>query len=115
MLDRADGLVAYRTCTDADMASTGKRAFALLEKRWASGSRAALAVRRLPFLVPICWQCTDLQPAARLYALLEEIEAADSADLAFATGFPAADFPQCSPVILPYANHPAVPKPALHP
>jgi microcystin degradation protein MlrC len=113
MLDRADALVAYRTYPHVDMASTGKRAFALLEKRWASGSRAALAVRRLPFLVPICWQCTDLQPAARLYALLEEIEAADSADLSFATGFPAADFPECSPVIWAYANDPAVAEAAV--
>jgi microcystin degradation protein MlrC len=86
---------------------------ALLEKRWSSGSRAALAIRRLPFLVPICWQCTDMQPAARLYALLEEIEAADSADLSFATGFPAADFSECSPVIWAYANDSAVAEAAV--
>jgi microcystin degradation protein MlrC len=107
MLASADALVAYRTYPHVDMARTGRRAFALLEKRWASGPRAALAVRRLPFLVPICWQCTDLQPAARLYALLEEIEAEGGADLSFATGFPAADFAECSPVIWAYADDPA--------
>lgn len=104
MLDNADALVAYRTYPHVDMARTGERAFAQLEKRWASGRRAALAIRRLPFLIPICWQCTDLEPAATLYARLGEIEATGDADLSFATGFPAADFPECSPVIWAYGE-----------
>ncbi|CAN7637668.1 M81 family metallopeptidase [Caballeronia sp. LjRoot31] len=108
MLASADALTAYRTYPHVDMARTGARAFALLEKRWQRGARAAFAVRRLPFLVPICWQCTDIQPAARLYALLDTIETESGADLSFTTGFPAADFAECSPVIWAYADDPAI-------
>ena len=105
MLSRADRLVAYRTYPHIDMADTGARAYRLLEKLWAaSGSkRVARAVRRLDFLVPICWQCTDIEPAARLYALLEEIESATGADLSYAMGFPAADFDECGQVVWAYA------------
>ncbi|MFJ1260458.1 M81 family metallopeptidase [Cupriavidus sp. CuC1] len=113
MLASADALVAYRTYPHVDMSRTGQRAFGLLEKRWSSGRRAALAVRRLPFLIPICWQCTDMQPAAGLYALLAEIEAKVSADLSFATGFPAADFAECSPVIWAYGEDSALAEAAV--
>lgn len=102
MLAVADALVAYRTYPHVDMARTGARAFALLEKRWADG-RAKMAARSPDFIAPICWQCTDLQPAARLYAALEEIEAASGADLSYATSFPAADFPECRQVVWGYA------------
>ena len=102
MLSTADALVAYRTYPHVDMARTGARAYALLEKRWAAG-RPAMASRSPDFMAPICWQCTDLQPAARLYALLEEIEADTGADLSYATCFPAADFPECRQVVWGYA------------
>src|SRR5690606_4772136 len=49
-------------------------------------------------LIPICWQCTDIEPAKGLYRQLEQIEAG-VLHVSFATGFPAADFPECSPVI----------------
>jgi microcystin degradation protein MlrC len=104
MLSSADALIAYRTYPHVDMARTGQRTFAMLEQRWARGTRAPMAVHRLPFLVPIVWQCTDIQPAARLYALLEEIEQETGAVLSFATCFPAADFVECSPVIWAYAD-----------
>lgn len=104
MLTSADALVAYRTYPHVDMGVTGERAFALLEQRWEHGNRMPMAVRRLPFLVPICWQCTDLQPTARLYSQLETMETTQGVDMSFATGFPAADFAECSPVIWAYAN-----------
>ncbi len=112
MLASADALVAYRTYPHVDMAATGARAFALLEKRWAAG-RAAMASRSFDFLVPICWQCTDLEPAARLYAALERIEAARGADLSYATSFPAADFPECRQVVWGYAPDPATAQAAV--
>ncbi len=103
MLEQADMLVAYRTYPHVDMADTGARAFDLLKRRLATGVRPKLAVRRLHFLVPICWQCTDIEPAKGLYQLLEKTEGLD-VHLSFATGFPAADFPECSPVVWAYAD-----------
>lgn len=103
MLLLSDALVAYRTYPHIDMAETGARTFALLEQRLAQGKKPAMAVRRLPFLIPICWQSTDIEPARSLY---NELAASESTTthLSFATGFPAADFPECSPVIWAYAK-----------
>lgn len=103
MLEQADILVAYRTYPHVDMAHTGTRAYRLLKARLAAGKRPAVAIRRLPFLIPICWQCTDIEPAKGLYQHLEQIEAG-VLHVSFATGFPAADFPECSPVIWAYGD-----------
>ena len=103
MLTQADALVSYRTYPHVDMADTGRRAYALLGKRLASGKRPVLAMRPLKFLIPICWQCTDIQPARGLYDLLETIEK-DALHVSFATGFPAADFNECAPVVWAYGH-----------
>lgn len=103
MVAEADILVAYRTYPHVDMAETGKRSYSLLQRRLSTGKRQYKAMRRLPFLVPICWQCTDIEPAKSLYRLLEQTEGGD-VHLSFATGFPAADFPECSPVVWAYAD-----------
>lgn len=103
MLAQADILVAYRTYPHVDMADTGARAWRLLKHRLATGKRPALAVRRLPFIVPICWQSTDIEPGRSLYRLLASLESEPARHLSFATGFPAADFPECQPVMWAYA------------
>lgn len=103
MLAQADALVAYRTYPHVDMAETGRRAHALLGVRLASGKRPMLAMRPLKFLIPICWQCTDIEPARGLYDLLEVIEK-DALHVSFATGFPAADFDECAPVVWAYGS-----------
>ncbi|VFR56809.1 FIG00439862: hypothetical protein [plant metagenome] len=103
MLESADALVAYRTYPHVDMAETGKRTHALLARRLASGRRPVMASHRLDFLIPICWQCTDIQPAKGLYEKLAELEK-QALHISFATGFPAADFPECSPVIWAYGD-----------
>lgn len=103
MLTNADILVAYRTYPHVDMAETGERCYKLLMRQLATSKRQYMAMRRLPFLVPICWQCTDIEPAKGLYELLEKTETEDT-HLSFATGFPAANFPECSPVIWAYAD-----------
>ncbi|MEO9463969.1 M81 family metallopeptidase, partial [Sulfitobacter pontiacus] len=105
MLRGADALVAFRTYPHVDMADTGRRALALIETQLAAGRRFAVAWRRLPFLLPICWQATSENPAQRIYARLAEIEtAAGLPSLSFAMGFPAADFSECSPVIWAYGE-----------
>lgn len=105
MLEQADILVAYRTYPHVDMAETGERTYSLLKRRLETGVRQYKAVRRLPFLVPICWQCTDIEPAKGLYRLLAQTEE-QAVHVSYAMGFPAADFPECSPVIWAYADTP---------
>lgn len=104
MVDGADLLVAFRTYPHVDMAETGRRAAAGLDALMARGQPYAKAFRQLPFLVPIPWQCTTIEPAASLYAAIREVEGGAVASASVLTGFPAADFPDCRPSILAYAT-----------
>ncbi|PCE23243.1 microcystin degradation protein MlrC [Paraburkholderia acidicola] len=103
MLDGANGLVAYRTYPHVDMAETGKRTARLLEVMQ-GGKSLHLAVRRVPFLIPINAMSTLFEPAKAVYERLAELEVGDVASLSFTPGFPAADFPECGPVIWGYGH-----------
>jgi microcystin degradation protein MlrC len=104
MVAQADALVAYRTYPHVDMALTGRRAAALLAPMLGSRVRPAKAFRQLPFLIPISWQCTDIEPGRGLYARLAAMEGAGVTSLSFAPGFPAADIPDCAPAVMAYAT-----------
>lgn len=108
MLDSADALVAYRTYPHVDMADTGARAAQLLQRLLAAGNSRPLqrAARRLPFLIPINGQCTFLEPASGIYALLDELEREldGVVSLSFTPGFPAADFAECGGVVWGYGD-----------
>jgi microcystin degradation protein MlrC len=99
MLEAADALVAYREYPHVDMADTGRRAAQLLQRCWAAGRREALAQRRLPFLLALPVQCTLIEPARSVYALLAQLEVRHGTVLSFTPGFPAADVPCCGPVV----------------
>ena len=102
MLECADALVGYRTYPHVDMADTGARTAFLLSQRLEGMARPHAAMRRVPFLIPLSAQCTDLEPSKSLYALLAAMESRDVPTLSFTPGFPAADFPECGPVVLAY-------------
>ncbi|MFC7704252.1 M81 family metallopeptidase [Plastorhodobacter daqingensis] len=103
MVASADLLVGFRTYPHVDMAETGRRAAAALDALM-SGPRWVKAFRRLPFLIPIAWQCTDLEPARSIYALLDRTEQGAVRSASFFPGFPAADFPECGPTVVAYAD-----------
>lgn len=98
MLRHASAMTAFRTYPHVDMAETGARAAALLAVALAQGPFAT-AHRRLPFLLPLNAQCTLMEPAAGVFADLAALEAQSGVHLSFAMGFPAADFPECGPVV----------------
>ena len=113
MLDAADALVAYRTYPHVDMAETGVRTAELLQGLLTGRRRWRAAARRLPFLIPINGMCTMLEPARGLYAALAGLESDGVVSLSFAPGFPAADFPECGPVIWGYAEDAAAAEAAV--
>ncbi len=101
MLRLTSAMTAFRTYPHVDMAATGERAAALL-------ARLALAApaghwhtrhRRIPFLLPLNTQCTLLEPGASVMAHLVSIGERLGVEPSFAMGFPAADFPECGPVV----------------
>jgi len=104
MLASADALVAYRTYPHVDMADTGARAERLLVRLLDERKPLARAARRLPFLIPINGMCTMLEPARSMYEALGTLEQGPVVSLSFAPGFPAADFPECGPVIWGYGE-----------
>jgi microcystin degradation protein MlrC len=104
MLASADALVAYRTYPHVDMADTGARAERLLVRLLAERKPLARAARRLPFLIPINGMCTMLEPARSMYEALGTLEHGPVVSLSFTPGFPAADFPECGPVIWGYGE-----------
>ncbi|RMC35305.1 M81 family metallopeptidase [Paracoccus alkanivorans] len=100
MVEHSDTLVGFRTYPHVDMAETGTRAAAQLE-RLLNGGPNFKAFRQLDFLIAIAWQSTLTQPGKRLYALASEpMDGIYSSSLFM--GFPAADFADCGPSVLAY-------------
>ena len=104
MVEHADALIAYRTYPHIDMADTGRAAARHLALMLRTKQRFAKAFRQPLFLIPISWQCTDLEPCKSIYAALAAREGDTVPTLSFAPGFPAADFPDCGPSIVAYGR-----------
>lgn len=102
MVALATAMVAYRTYPHVDMAETGARAAALLMAQLESGQRPAVAIRRLPFLIPLGAQCTMQEPMGAIYRHLPGHEGPGVTSVSFTPGFPAADFPECGPAVMAY-------------
>jgi microcystin degradation protein MlrC len=102
MLRMATAMTAFRTYPHIDMAATGERAALMLDALM-SGQRWVTRYGRVPFLLPLNTQCTLMEPAASIMTRLQGLEAESglpqALHLNFAMGFPAADFPECGPVI----------------
>ncbi len=104
MAQHADALIGYRTYPHVDMAETGERAAHFLLARLAGLARPHVAVRRLPFLIPLQTQCTMLEPTQTIYARMAKMEGGEISSISFTPGFPAADFPECGPVAIAYGE-----------
>lgn len=104
MVDKSDMLVAFRTYPHIDMAETGERAAEQLDRLMTRGKPFAKAFRQLPFMIPIPWQCTMIEPAKSLYRQIDGVETGAVSSASILTGFPAADFEDCLPSILVYAE-----------
>ncbi|MFC0217759.1 M81 family metallopeptidase [Pseudochelatococcus lubricantis] len=105
MFEAADAMVGFRTYPHIDMADTGRRAAAVLGELMERPQPWFKAIRRLDYLIPIAWQCTSEEPAKGLYArtVAQERDGQVTSSSLF-TGFPAADFPECGPVVVTYGR-----------
>ncbi len=104
MVAHADAMSIYRTYPHVDMADTGARAAALLDRMISSGRKPHKAFRQLDFLTGIPSQSTFIEPGRSLYALLAELERKHGVALSFAPGFPMADFPECGLSVVGYGE-----------
>ena len=101
MLKLTNAMTAFRTYPHVDMRETGARAAQMLARRVGTSTRHMFA-ERVPFLLPLNAQCTLMQPAASVIALIDRLEAEHDVELNFAMGFSAADFAECGPVLFGY-------------
>lgn len=104
MVGLTNGLVAYRTYPHIDMADTGARTARRLDHLLKSGGKPVHAFEQIPFLMPLVRQCTMAEPAAGLYAMIPDLEAAHGVSLSFATGFPATDIYHCGASVFAYGE-----------
>ena len=101
MVALSDGLTVYRTYPHVDMADTGVRAAALLQ-RLLAGERLHKAYRQLSFLIPMLWQSTLAEPMRSLMRLVAQEELAGDVCAAIVPGFPLADIYDSGPSVLVY-------------
>lgn len=102
LFEHADCLVAYQTYPHVDMAETGAKAASLLARMVCSGKPLEKAFRQLPFLIPLPWQCTMIEPARSICAAAKRLGSAHDMSLSFISGFPAADVFDCGPSVVGY-------------
>ena len=124
MLRLASAMTAYRTYPHVDMRATGERAAQMLARRLnasaaarplhAEGVPFLMHAERVPFLLPLNAQCTLMEPARSVIALIERLEAQHDVELNFSMGFSAADFEECGPVLFGYGADAAVVREAVH-
>lgn len=115
MIAHASALVSYRTYPHVDMRDTGARAHELVRWCLANHRRPAVAVRRLPFIMPPHRQSTMTEPCIGIYAELAAIESGDRglASLNFNMGFHLADIPMNGPTVIAYAHDEAAARSAV--
>ncbi len=99
MFENCDALVAYRTYPHVDMADTGARAAALLERMIRGGQPPAKHFRSLDYLTGLPSQSSFVDPCKSIY---EDIGRNGDVTLSFTPGFPMADFPECGMAVFGY-------------
>lgn len=103
MVNSASALVGYRSYPHVDMAATGARAIVLLQGLLA-GELLHSTFVQLPFLISMPWQCSLIEPVARLMQAAEQAEMGYVVSVSFFPGFPLADVADGGPSLLAYAQ-----------
>ena len=105
MVERVDAAVPFRTYPHVDMKEAGAGAMRLLLRRIERGAPWARAFRQLDFWIPIGAQCTLMPPMEPVMTERAAMAARPGlAELGFCFGFPYADFPDCAPAVMAFAE-----------
>src|SRR5258708_24770674 len=86
------------------MADTGKRVAQHLEELLRGSGAVHKAYRQIPFIIPINFQCTLMEPAKSIYERLQGLEGGEVATVSFSPGFPAADIHDCGAAVFAYGT-----------
>lgn len=102
MFEHATAMLSYQTYPHIDMAATGARCAVLLDEIL-KGKQLHKCIYKLPFLIALNAQCTDLEPAKSTFQRLQQLQQDTGVLLNFTPGFPAADFYDCGGTLWGYS------------
>jgi microcystin degradation protein MlrC len=95
-----DGMAVYLTYPHVDRQHTGARSARILERVLQRGQPTHRAFHRIPFLLPLNFQCTLVEPSKSLVDYSVQAEGGDVANLSYAAGFPPSDLNECGPSVV---------------
>ncbi|MFP6749244.1 MAG: M81 family metallopeptidase [Alphaproteobacteria bacterium] len=99
MVALADAILPYRTYPHVDQHATGRRAAEAMKRLLIEGRPTGRALRQLPFLLPLNYQCTLVQPSKGIVEAAIAGQTDDLLSLAYLAGFPPSDLAQCGPTV----------------
>jgi len=95
-----DGMAIYYTYPHIDRPETGSRAARILTTILERGKPTARAFRKPPFLIPLNFQCTMVEPSKSIVQKSAAGEGGDVLDLCYGAGFPPSDLHDCGPGVI---------------
>jgi len=100
MVQHCDGMAVYLTYPHIDRAETGQRAARILSTVLERGQPPFRKFIKLPFLIPLNFQCTMVPPSADIVAASVAGEVGDVLNLSYGAGFPPSDLAECGPGVV---------------
>jgi microcystin degradation protein MlrC len=106
MFALADAMVGYTTYPHIDMGDTGAKTARVLVDMLTRGRRLHKSYRQIPYLIPLTWQCSTLEPSKSIYAKAAQLIDGGVVSTSFTPGFPAADIRDCGASVFAYGWDP---------
>lgn len=100
MVELTDGMEIYLTYPHTDRQHTGGRAARVLDRVLKDGRPTHRAFRKAPFLLPLNYQCTLVDPSKAIVDATVAGEGGDVLNLCYAAGFPPSDLYECGPAVV---------------
>lgn len=95
-----DGMAIYLTYPHVDRQHTGARSARILERIFERGRPTHHAFHKMPFLLPLNFQCTLVEPSKGLVDYSVAHEGGNILNLCYAAGFPPSDLSECGPSVV---------------
>ena len=102
MVAQCDAMAAYLTYPHVDRPETGGRAAVLLSTILERGRPCGRALRKMPFLISLNFQCTMIEPSKSIVESTTRGEGGDVLSLSYLAGFPPSDLFYCGPAVIAY-------------
>jgi len=100
IVDAVDGMAIYLTYPHVDRQHTGARSARILRRVLERGRPSHRAFHKMPFLLPLNFQCTLVEPSKGIVDASVAGEGGDILNLSYAAGFPPSDLHECGPAVI---------------